>query len=294
MLGAMELPAADAGAWIALGAVCGIALVAAGWAVLRALRSRPGPSGGAAPPAPRDDLADFLEHPPGTTAPGTRDDGWFSLAPVPTAPPAEEPSAAVRPATVLAALALAVLAVVGVAAAVAAGTREPAPAATAPVMSDPDRGSAARLAFEGIVLEEHAVGVTVAHPELELGTEDGRAVARFLLPTANCLSARAPALPGDAACRASRTEHAELTAPDLRVEREGNRLRVSGRFATQLRPAGDDPRPSGRVLDLTVVITPSGEEDADGWAPAEGELRVGDQVARTRGGVELSALRPAR
>ncbi|RBY86553.1 hypothetical protein DQ241_13665 [Blastococcus sp. TF02A-30] len=301
MLGGMDLPAAAAGPWLALGAVLGIALLVAGWALARALRSRTRDSAGAAPSAPPDDLAEFLEHPPGTAPAGSREAGWVSLAPAGPPAPAEQPARGARPATVLAALALAVLVVVGVAAAVAAGTGTPAadpapsgrPSTGAP-STGADDGTEARLAFEGIVLEEHAVGVTVAHPELELTTEDGRAVARLRLPTANCLTTRAPATPGDPACREARTEHAELTAPDLRVEREGDRLLVSGRFATTVRPAGTAPRPSGRVLELTVTVEAAGDEDADGWVPATGELRVGDQLASTREEESLSALRLGR
>jgi hypothetical protein len=133
--------------------------------------------------------------------------------------------------------------------------------------------------------------VTVAHPELELTTEDGRTVAHLRLPTANCLTAQAPPLPGDPACQEGRTEYAELASPELRVERDGDRLRVSGRFATSLRPAGGAPEPTGTVLELTVTVAPSGRPAADGWAPADGELRVGEQRAGTRGGAELSALR---
>ena len=307
MLGAMDVPAAAAGPWIALGAVLGaLLLVAAGAAVLR-LRSPAPTEPPAAPPAagPRDDLADFLAHPPGTRGEPAHDgDGWVPLAP--PAPPArrEEPAplpAGPGPAGTIAGLAIGALLLVGLAAALAAAQRSPTSAPDAPVASPsptsaaPSPGSGdgavARLAFGGVVLEEHAVGITAAYPELELGVDDeGRDVARLRLPAVNCLAVAAPPEPGDPGCRVARTEYADLTAPALRVERDGDRLTVAGRFATSLRSPGAAPEATGRSYEVAVSVAAAGGEDA-GWRPAEGELRWDGQRTVTREDGEPSVLR---
>jgi len=248
---------------------------------------------------------DFLAHPPGTRGvPADDGDGWVPLAP--PAPPVrrEEPAplpAATGPAGTLAGLAVGALLLVGIAAALAAGQRSPAAApdapsaSTSPSSAAPTGGSeeavVARLAFGGVVLEEHAVGITAAYPELELGVdEEGRDVARLRLPAVNCLAVAAPPEPGDPGCRAARTEYAELTAPELRVERDGDRLTVSGRFATWLRSPGSAAEPTGRSYAVAVTVSAAGEEDA-GWRPAEGELRWDDQRTGTREDGEPSVLR---
>ena len=289
MLGGMDVPAMAAGPWIALGAALGMLLLLAAGAVALRLRTRVPPGTPlAVPPAgePRDDLADFLARPPGTPgAPETPDEGWAVLAPV--APAREEPAPAVpgtRPGTTLAALAVVALLLVGVAAALAAAARSPEPApAAAPAPSPPDPPApsgdeevTARLAFGGVVLEEHAVGVTVAYPELELTSDDGRTVARLRLPAANCLAATAPPQPGDAACREARTEYAELATPDLDVVRNGDELTLSGRFATELHPPGRAAEPTGRSYDVSVTLHPTGDEGSDP------ELTWGDRLVPPR------------
>jgi hypothetical protein len=317
MPAAMDVPAAAAGPWIVLGAVLGaLLLLAAGTVVLR-LRS-PAPPEPATPPpgdAPRDDLADFLAHPPGTrSVPADDGDGWVPLA-APTAPARrEEPAplpAGTGPAGALAGLAVGALLLVGIAAALAAAQRSPAAAPDAPSASTSpssaapwdeaeeggsgesgsEEGVVARLAFGGVVLEEHAVGITAAYPQLELGVdEEGRDVARLRLPAVNCLAAAAPPAPGDPGCRAARTEYADLTAPALRVDRDGDRLTVSGRFATSLRSPGAAAEPTGRSYEVAVTVAASGAEDA-GWRTAEGELRWDDQRTATREDGAPSVLR---
>jgi hypothetical protein len=312
MPAATDVPAAAAGPWIALGAVLGaLLLLAVGAAVVR-LRS-PAPPETAAPSpaaAPRDDLADFLAHPPGTRdVPADDADGWVPLAP--PAPPVrrDEPAplpAGTGPAGMIAGLAIGALLLVGIAAAVAAAQRSPAaepdaPAAsTSPSSAAPSTGSeeagsqegvVARLAFDGVVLEEHAVGITAAYPELEVGVDDeGRDVARLRLPAVNCLAVAAPPAPRDPGCRAARTEYAELAGPALRVERDGDRLTVSGRFATSVRPPGAAAQATGRSYEVTATVTAAGDEDV-GWQPAEGELRWDDQRAGIRDDGAPSVLR---
>ncbi len=324
MLGAMDVPAAAAGPWIALGAVLGaLLLLTVGAATVR-LRSRtppPAPAVLSQPvDEPRDDLADFLAHPPGTPhADGdeaddeAHDDG-VAWAPLGTAAARPAPPAALaaapgsHPGTVLAGLAVVALLLVGVAAALATSARMPEPAAdSAPDTAPSDRpapssgGSSpgpaigrgvieARLVFDGVVLEEHAVGITAAYPEVELTLDGERGVARLRLPTANCLAASAPPTAGDPTCRAARTEFAELSAPDLRVERHGDELVVSGRFTTYLRPTGSSEVPTGRSYELTVTVAPVGT-DRDGWLLAEGRIQWDDQRASTRTGGPPNVLR---
>lgn len=288
MLGAMDVPAAAAGPWIALGAVLGILLLLVAGAVALRLRTR-----APAPPPhddePRDDLADFLASPPGT--PGARDDagdGWAALAPAPPPPPpGPVGSAPVRPGPLLTAFAVAALLLVGTAAALAAASRPAAtgeqPPAAAPPAA-PGTSSAppapdeltARLSFAGVVLEEHAVGLTAAYPELELALRGGRGELRLELPAVNCLAAAAPPAPGDPACRAARTEHAELSTPGLRVERDGDDVTVSGRFATRLRPPGGGEEPTGRSYDVAVTLT--------GGEPARATLVWDGEVVPPRAG----------
>jgi hypothetical protein len=310
MLGAMDVPAAAAGPWIALGAVLGILLLLAAGAIVRRLRA-PSPSDAPAQPAdePRDDLADFLAHPPGTReAPDGPGDGgavgWPSLAsprPLVERDGPAAPRRGTHPGTVLAGLAVAALLLVGAAAALAAAQRSGQAPPDVPSAAEPSGsatptgrgrdGVVARMAFEGVVLEEHAVGITAAYPELEL-TVDAEAghVARLRLPGVNCLATAVPPEAGDPACRTSRTEYAELAEPDLRVEREGRRLAVSGRFATSWRPPGAPPEPTGRSYQLSVTVEASGDERA-GWRTVEGELRWDDQPVPTRADGPASVLR---
>lgn len=283
MLGAMDVPAGAAGPWIVLGAVLGILLLVAAAAVALRLRART-PAGAAddAPPAapPRDDLAEFLARPPGTPgAPEPTGDGWAVLAPAAHPAPQEpaRPAPGGGPGATLAALAVVALLLVGVAAALAAAARSPEPATAAapaprptPSPSSTPTPPAAdevdvRLAFGGVVLEEHAVGLTVAHPELELTSDGEGTVARLRLPAANCLAAAAPPDPGDPACRETRTEFAELSTPDLEVTRDGDELTVSGRFATEFRPAGGGVEPTGRSYDVVIGLGDRGADPELTW-----------------------------
>ncbi len=283
MLGGMDVPAVAAGPWIALGAVLGmLLLLTAGAVALRFRTHVPPGTPDAAPPAgqPRDDLADFLTRPPGTPgASEAPDEGWAVLAPA--APAREETAPATpgtRPGTALASLAVVALLLVGVAAALAAAARSPEPAPAPPDApsaigddeddedeDEDDEEVTARLVFGGVVLEEHAVGVTVAYPELELTSDDGRTGARPRLPAANCLAAAAPPAPGGPACREARTEYAELATPDLTVVRDGEELTVSGRFATELHPPGRAAEPTGRSYDLAIRLDDRGADAELTW-----------------------------
>jgi hypothetical protein len=226
-------------------------------------------------------------------------DGWAALAPAPVVPAA----AALhdhRPGPVLAGVTVLALLLVGSAAAIAATARtsevparsDAAPSATRtpPVPREAPGGVAARLAFGGVVVEEHAVGITAGYPELELASEDGRTVAHLRLPTANCLATSAPVPPDDPRCRGSRTEYADLAAPDLRVVRDGDVLRISGSFATCLRTPGRPQECTGRSYEVAVTVRAAGTA-ASGWLPAEGELLWGDQHARTRADGGSNVLR---
>jgi hypothetical protein len=100
----------------------------------------------------------------------------------------------------------------------------------------------------------------------------------------------APPEPGDPGCRAARTEYAELTAPALRVERDGDRLTLSGRFATSVRVPGAAAEPTGRSYEVAVTVAAASDGDT-GWRAAEGELRFDDQRTGTREDGAPSVLR---
>jgi hypothetical protein len=306
MLARMDIPGAAAPGtttvpWLVLGVVLGVGLVVlAGLVAAMVLRrGRPDP-----PVAERaatsagfgeDDLPGFLESPPGSGA-GTTPAGWAPLAAPPALTAAHSPDPRGRRDTLigLAAMAVTALLLVGAAAAVAA-TSEPGgrpvhhPAdASAPRAP---RGAAARLTFGGVVLEPRAVGVTVTYPVIEVSTDGERARAHVAFPTFNCLSADAPADPVAAGCTRTVTEYADLASPDLVVDGDGNGLRVSGRFATEVRPNGGAPVPTGRVYALRIVVTPAGEPSGSGWRPAEGVLELGPGRAETVAGPGVSELR---
>jgi hypothetical protein len=330
MLGAMDISAAAAGPWIVLpwivlGAVLGIALT--GLAALGVARlSRRPPA--AAPPAapvtgfPDDDLAAFLEAPPGSgPRPAAVGGNWPPLA----APPvAEVPDAPVRgPGRTLIALAAVALLLLG-AAAVVAVSRQPVTAAAEPGTATPPsaagpsveppaaptpdeqvagglagtdvrvgaRGVAADLRFGGLILERRAVGVTVTYPEVRL-TASGRsgAVAHVRLPTWNCLAAAAPADPVAAGCTPTVAEYADLASPALTVHRDGARWRIHGRFPTYQRPNGTPPLWTGRVYELVIDVGPADGKPARGRVPADGTVRLGDDEARTTGGPGVTVLR---
>jgi len=301
----MDIPGAAATGtatvpWLVLGVVVGVGLVvlAGLLAVLVLRRGRPGPRAAerAAERAPEaagfgeDDLPGFLEFPPGSGAGTTTPAGWATLAAAPAPAAAHSPASRGRRDTVvvLTGMAVTALLLVGVAAAVAAtsgpdgrpdGRRVHHPAdASAP--RAPER-AAARLTFGGVVLEPRAVGVTATYPVVEVSTDGERARARVEFPTFNCLSADAPADPVAAGCTGTVTEYADLAAPDLVVDGDGDGLRVSGRFATEVRPNGGAPVPTGRVYELRIVVTPAGRPSGSGWRPAEGVLELGQGRTET-------------
>jgi hypothetical protein len=301
MLVGMDIPAA-AGSWTAVAAVLGLLLLG-GTGLATALllrRRRPAPL---APPQEdrRDDLAGFLEHPPGTAGalspPG---DGWAALsAPAPPRGPTAPPEAIRKPrrpsrrdvpaATAVAALVLA--AATTAAALVLAGGGHG---------RDTDRGRdretrsgtadrrldgtslEARLSFGGVVLEPHAVGITATYPELRLTGDGERVRAHLELPTWNCLAGDAPADPVAAGCRRSVPEFADLAEPDLTVTAAGDGLRITGRFATSTRPNGGAPAATGRTYELDVTLVP-GDRARNGWLPAEAVLELGGNRTETTG-----------
>jgi hypothetical protein len=301
MLVGMDIPAAAAAPWIALGVVLGILLLAlagltAAWVSGRSPAGKPPPAGpgcsddGARDDGAADDLAGFLEHPPGS--PGARDprgDGWASLvAPAPTAAPATAATEPRRPSSVrvLGVMAVAALLLVGGAAAVATGLPGE------PATGRGPRGFELRLTFGGLILERRAVGVTVTYPELRLTGDRTHRRAQVELPTWNCLADEAPAEPAAAGCRRSLTEYADLTAPSLDVTGGADELRISGRFPTATRPNGTPPEPTGRVYELRVTVHPgtgprAGRQPAAdrrptaGWRPAAGVLRLGADSTET-------------
>ena len=158
-------------------------------------------------------------------------------------------------------------------------------------------GVAASLTFDGIVLEQRAVGVTVSYPSVSLtatgeaagnaagdatgdAAGDGAALAHVRLPVYNCLSAAAPPDPVAAGCRPSPPEFADLPAPALAVSRSGDALRFTGRFPTYTRPQGTSPVYTGRVYELSVTVTPEGRLPGD-RARASAELHLGTDRAET-------------
>ncbi|MDK3256119.1 hypothetical protein [Blastococcus capsensis] len=304
----MDVP--PAAAWLVLGVVLGV--LAAGAVVIGvvALLRRPGRTGHRPPatpiraaPAPVDDLADFLEHPPGSRPGEPEPTGWATLALPPPPPPPPAPASGRGPGRVLlplAAMCFAALTVVGTTAAVVAGTRTtdrvPPRIAEAPD-EVPTRGDGegstvvGDLVIDGLVLEPRAVGITATYPEVRLRSEGGRAGLELRLPTYNCLTATPPPDPVAAGCAAALVEHATLGQSDLRVERRGDRLTVRGQVATVTRLAGSPPEPTGRVYELELTVAPRGEPTGDGTRQAVGELRIGTGTAPVVTG--RSTLRPA-
>jgi hypothetical protein len=280
MLAPMDIPgAAVTGTatvpWLLLGVVLGIALlvlVGAGTAVV--VRRRPDrlpddPGG--------DDLPGFLEFPPGSATPPAPA-GWSPLA---TPPPPSTPPSRLRRDTLLPVIAIAVAALLLLGVAAVAARTEGGP--THARASDPTRpsGAAARLTFGGVVLEPRVVGVTATYPVIEVSTDGHRSRAQVEFPTFNCLTGEAPADPVAAGCARARTEYAELASPDLVVRRDGERVEITGRFATELRPNGSQPTATGRVYELRITVTPAGDAAEDGWRPARGVLALGTGRATT-------------
>ena len=297
MLTGMDIPV-TAGPWLVLGVVLGVLLpllAALGVLALRRGRARRHEPSAAAPSPPglgQDDLPAFLESPPGSTrAPAVPADGWAALS-SPAAPPPlpDGPRGPSGSLGVLVAMAVTALLLVGAAAAVATartpgaddpgdrdGTRVPARTTEAP---SPGKVSA-RLAFGGVVLERHPVGVTVAYPRVQATAAGDRAAAEVELTTFNCLSGEAPEEPVAAGCTRSVTEHAELATPDLDVVADGTELRLSGRFATFRRPNGSPPVATGRVYELTVRVAPRDGQAGEGQEPATGLLHLGEDRVGT-------------
>ncbi|TFV60161.1 UNVERIFIED_ORG: hypothetical protein E4P37_19655 [Bacillus sp. AZ43] len=276
----MDIPV-TAGPWLTLGAVLGILLALGGAAAVLLLRRRPGGTAGGGPV--EDDLAAFLESPPGTDgAPLRPAAGWAVLAPPPPAPdPAPERH---RTARALAAMAAAGLVLVGGAAAVAAvrSGADPAEPATSAAPAAP-AALAAELTFAGVVLERHAVGVTVGYPRLRVTGGDGGAVAGLELPTFNCLRDDAPEDPLAAGCTASVVERAELSTPRLRVRGDADGLHLTGEFATTRSRSGADPVPTGRVHAITVRAAAADGRAGPEPEPAVGELELGGGRVPTAG-----------
>ena len=139
-------------------------------------------------------------------------------------------------------------------------------------------GVAAAATFQGLVLEQRAVGLTVTHPSVSVTTDGRRSLAHVRLPTWNCLTIEPPADPAQANCVPTQTEYADLAGPALRVSRDGDRVELTGRFATYTRPNGTAPVYTGRTYQLAAAFTPDGPV-ADGAAPATGVVRIGLDIA---------------
>jgi hypothetical protein len=305
---------------IALGVALGLlGVVLAGVAAFVAARRgsrRPRVADTPEPPAAaQDDLPGFLESPPGIGGPPAGPvAGWASLtapaAPTPPAPRSTDFRAALGAIAAVAVLFVAL----GVAVATGGGDRRPhagrphgsadsgsrAPATTAPGTAGAlaersvplgDDGIAARLAFEGTVLERHAVGVTATYPQLRLSSDGRRAVAHLELPTFHCLAAEAPGDPVAAGCSRSVAEYADLASPGLRVTRSGDRVRLSGEFATYVRPNGGPAAWTGRSYRIEVTVRAAPGTDPEDWQPAEGVLVLGEDRAGTTGDTDVTAVR---
>jgi hypothetical protein len=293
MLTAMEIPV-TAGPWLVLGVVLGVLLPAtAGLAVvlLRTRRSPAPPPGPAAPDHGVDDLPGFLESPPGSApAPAAPPPEWPALA-APPPRPAPQPGPDRRDGgtrAALVAMAVTALVLVGTAAAVAtsrtsdgAGDPDGARDQVAPGPAARPDDVAADLTFGGVVLERHAVGVTVAYPRVTVTVRNGRPAAEVELPTFNCLTDAAPDDPVAAGCARSVPEYAELAGPALSARTEDDRLRVSGAFPTSHRPNGAPPVATGRVYELAVDVAPRDGTADGGTEPATGTLRLGEERVST-------------
>ncbi|MGY1821232.1 hypothetical protein [Geodermatophilus sp. SYSU D00079] len=153
-------------------------------------------------------------------------------------------------------------------------------------------GVTATLAFEGIVVARHAVGITVAEPVVSVTATgdpagDGAALAHLALPTWNCVADEPPPDPEEAGCVRSTPEYADLPSPALQVTRDGDDVRLTGRFPTYTRPIATAPAYTGRVYDLTVTVSPAGPV-RDGGAVAEATLFLGtDRTTTAREGFNV-------
>ena len=135
-------------------------------------------------------------------------------------------------------------------------------------------GVAATGTFQGLVLEQRAVGLTVTYPGVSVSTDGRHALAHVRLPTFNCLTPEPPADPTVANCVSTPTEYADLADPDLQVTRDGDRVELVGLFATYTRPNGSAPVYTGRAYRLSAAFTPTGPS-VEGAAPAAGVVRIG-------------------
>jgi hypothetical protein len=152
---------------------------------------------------------------------------------------------------------------------------------------------AARLTFDGIVLERQPVGVTVTYPSVSVTTHGGRGLAHLRLPTFNCLTADVPSDPVAAGCVPSVTQYADLPTPALDVTVDGTRLSLQGRFPTYLRHNGTAPTYTGSVYDVTVTAA-AGARLGPGLFAANGALSLGGQTTSTKGSAPLDVLRRGR
>jgi hypothetical protein len=284
---------------------------------------------GPLPAFPDDDLPSFRARPPGF--PGAPSPRTMSSAPValaPTLPPARPSSRrdALPVAPFLLALsAFALLLVAGAAAVALPSARAERTSPAIPPASEPPgivpvlppvpdsptagqggagelayvslplrRGDVATtLAFGGVVMDQHAVGVTATYPALSLTTHGTEGLVHLRLPTWNCFSPDAPADPTTAGCVSSVTEYADLPTPALRMTDYGNNLVVQGRFPTYTRPNGSAPEYTGKVYDVTVTVTPS-RRLASGRQVAEAVLTLGSGTARTTGDPLVDVLERGR
>ena len=295
----MDIPVAAPGTatvpWLVVGVVLGVLLVLlAGLTAALVVRRRAPEAGVAAPEDDgQDDLAGFLESPPGTAA-AVPPAGWAALTAPPTVEPAPTQPPGARRDTVVVLLAMAVTALLllGAAAAIAATSRPDGHRGSSPAADAGHGDTAARLTFAGVVLEPRAVGVTATYPVVEASITGGQARAHVEFPTFNCLTAEAPADPVAAGCTRAQTQYAELTSPDLVVDRDGDGLRITGRFPTEVRPNGSAPVPTGRAYELRITVAPADDGAGRGWRPAEGVLELGTGRATTVDDVSLLRLGP--
>jgi hypothetical protein len=311
MLAPMEIPGAAAAGtaavpWLVLGVVIGLGLVVlAGLVTAVVLRQRAADAGPTAPAGTpeeaHDDLARFLESPPGSES-AAGQAGWAALAPAPVPPTARAHPTPPRrkrrdTVVVLTAMSLTALLLLGVAAAVAAAARpdrRSGPAATSSVSGrGPQHGLEARLTFGGLVLEPRAVGVTATYPVVEVSTGGGRSRARVEFPTFNCLTGDAPADPVAAGCVRSVTEYAELSSPDLVATTDGDGVHLRGHFPTEVRPNGSAPTATGRIYELRITVVPADGTGERAWEPAAGALELGSVRVATVDAPGLNVVRSA-
>ncbi|WP_369132657.1 hypothetical protein [Modestobacter sp. I12A-02662] len=284
---------------------------------------------GAGGPFRHDDLPGFLEHPPGSPPAAPPAPPVLVPAAVPAPRPAESANGhrpasgpggrravgvAVATSLVLSAAALAVAVSRDRPAAPAPAAAPGPPTGSAPPEQDAPLattaapptataagdlafasvplgrdGVAASVVFDGVLLEQRAVGLTVTYPAVSLSTDGEQALAHVRFPTYNCLTDEPPADPLAAGCARSITEYADLATPDLQVTREAGRIELVGLFPTYTRPNGTAPAYTGRAYRLTAAVSAEGAE-RDGQAPATGVVRLGLDSAPTAAGRGVNLL----